>query len=160
MLFTGASEVTIDAKGRLAIPARYRNALLADGGTTEGDGETRGLNWYCVAWPGGMLRLYTEDVFERMSRRLGDSLTASSQRATLDRLLFGNAERLEMDSAGRIMLPKRHVKLTSLPNEVMVIGARNRLEVWSREVWEAQEVAQFNTLSELIDALDERDHAE
>ncbi|MBX3364577.1 MAG: division/cell wall cluster transcriptional repressor MraZ [Phycisphaeraceae bacterium] len=157
MLFTGTSEVTIDAKGRLAIPARYRNALLSASEGTESEDEGRGFFWYCVAWPGGMLRLYTEDAFERMGRRLGDSLTASSQRAQLDRTLFGNAERLEMDSAGRIMVPKRHLKLTGIPNEVVVVGARNRLEVWSREAWEAQEQDQFSKLSALIDALDEVD---
>lgn len=145
MLFTGASEVTIDAKGRLAIPAKYRNAWdpVRDGGA-----------WFCVPWPGGWLRLYTESAFESMSKRLGDSLTASSQRSRLDTVLFGNAERLEMDGAGRIMLPKRHLRLTGLPSEVMVVGARNRLEVWSREAWEGREVEDFNRLSELIDGME------
>lgn len=142
MLFTGYAELTIDAKGRLAIPAKYRNKWdpARDGGA-----------WYCLAWPGGTLRLYTEMTFEQLAERLGETQPVfDGEDESVDSALFSMAERLEMDTAGRIMLPKQHVKMTGMPTEVVVVGARNRLEVCPRDRWEQNQQAMFERMPELI----------
>lgn len=142
MLFTGYAELTIDAKGRLAIPAKYRNKWdpARDGGA-----------WYCLAWPGGTLRLYTEATFERLAERLGETQPVfDGEDVSIDSVLFSAAERLEMDTAGRIMLPKQHMKMTQMPGEVVVVGARNRLEVYPRQRWEENQDAMFRQMPDLI----------
>jgi MraZ protein len=147
VIFTGVSEVTVDAKGRLAIPAKYRNAW---------DTQRDGGAWFSVPWPGGVLRLYTEGAFNALSQIPRDSFTAGEDRDRFDTAFFSQAERLEMDASGRILLPKRHLRLTALTDEVVVVGARNRLEVWPRASWEAEEERRFATLPEVIRKMDRR----
>lgn len=140
MLFTGFSEHTIDAKQRLAIPAKYRNQWhpQRDGGA-----------WICVPWPTGHLRLYTEAVFARLSETDPGSLTPDDDQAGLESDLYGFAERIEMDGSGRITLPRLHLDLTGLGNEVVVVGAKNRLEVRGRAEWTASMKERFERLPEL-----------
>ncbi|MCB9845222.1 MAG: hypothetical protein H6811_04455 [Phycisphaeraceae bacterium] len=147
MLFTGFAELTVDAKGRLAIPAKYRNKWNA---------QRDGMCWVCVPWPDGVLRLYTEAQFERLSARQDDSLTPHPDDASLDRLFFSRAEELVPDTAGRVMLPKHHVDWTNLPSEVVVVGARNRLEVMSRERWKSNADKEFRQLPELVERIESR----
>ena len=142
MIFTGHSEHSIDAKLRLAIPAKYRSQWEA---ARDGDA------WYSVPYPDGVIRVYTASTFERLAGSAPDSLTPDADEAELEAALFGQAERLEMDSAGRITLPRRHLDLVGLsPGEVVVVGARNRLEVRDRAKWRAGEQARFTRLPELV----------
>lgn len=140
-VFVGSAECTIDAKGRLAIPAKYRNRW---------DPTRDGLSWFCVLWPDGTLRLYTEAVFNRLSDALEDTLMPDEDRVKIDRLFFSQAEELNLDSAGRLMLPRKHLQRAALPNEVTIIGAKNRLEVHPRETWEQTVDAEHASLPELV----------
>ncbi|MCC6659345.1 MAG: hypothetical protein IT437_00525 [Phycisphaerales bacterium] len=142
MIFTGHSEHSIDAKLRLAIPAKYRAQW-----DTKRDGDA----WYSVPYPDGVIRVYTASTFERVAANAPDSLTPDADEAELDAALFGQAERLEMDSAGRITLPRRHLDLAGLnTGEVVVVGARNRLEVRDRAKWQAGEQERFARLPALV----------
>ncbi len=142
MLFTGQAEVTVDAKQRLAIPAKFR-ALL--------DAERDGSAWFCVPWPHeSVLRIYTEQRFQLMAERREDTLTPDQDEADLETTLFGYTERLEMDANFRVKLPSWHLDLIQLPREVVVVGARNRLEIRSREAWTANREARFNDLRSLV----------
>lgn len=147
MLFLGTTELTIDAKGRLAIPAKYRNRW---------DPARDGAGWVAVPWPGGVLRLYTEGHFERLAGRLDESLMPSEQQAELDAQFFGQAEPLSPDSAGRLTLPKAHMRRCGLPNEVVLVGARNRLEVRAREGWQESGDERFEQLPELVEQIEAR----
>lgn len=141
MLFTGQAEITIDAKQRLAVPSKYRAKLP--------EGET---NWYCVPWPeGSLLRLYPEKTFELQAARLDDSLTAGRDASQLDTMLFGSAEFLETDKTGRVRLPKWHLDLVGMPTDVMVVGARSRLEIHPREAWQAGTNDRFRGIAALIE---------
>jgi len=145
LLCTGFAPATIDAKQRLAIPAKYRNQW-----ETERDGSA----WYCVPWPDGVLRLYTEGRFTTLAEQHEHSLTPDEDEADLDAVLFGLAERLEMDSQGRISLPATHLQLTGLGGEVVVVGARNRLEVRERARWLESQDERFNRLPSLVARID------
>jgi MraZ protein len=148
VLFTGHSEHAIDAKLRLAIPAKHRNQL-----TPERDGAA----WYCVPWADGALRLYTQRTFEDLAARMDQSLTPDADRAELDAMLFGLAERLEVDGQGRIALPKRHLELTALGSpEVVIVGAGNRLEVRDRAAWLAGQQERFSKLPALVARIEAR----
>ena len=141
MLFTGHSDHAIDAKLRLAIPAKYRNQL---------DPEKHGAAWYCIP-DAGVLRLFTERTFEELAARMNSTLFPDQDQAELEASFFSLAERLEMDGQGRIPLPKRHLELAALTaTEVVIIGARNRLEVRDRAVWLAGEQERFSRIPTLV----------
>ncbi len=145
MLFTGYSEHTIDAKQRLAIPAKYRSQWQES---------TEGKAWICVPWPGDMLRLYPEKTFEILANLQAQTLTPASDEADLEADLFGFAERLEMDKSGRISLPRSHLDLVALTSDVVVIGARNRLEVRDRATWLASRSQRFARLPSLVEKIE------
>lgn len=148
MLFTGHSEHAIDAKLRLAIPSKHRSQV---------DPERDGAAWYCVPWADGSLRLYTERTFRDLAARMEQTLTPDADRAELDAVLFGLAERLEMDAQSRIVLPKHHLELTRLAaSEVVVIGAGNRLEVRDRAGWLAGQQERFAKLPTLVARIEAR----
>lgn len=147
MLFTGTSEHTIDAKLRLAVPAKYRNQWSA---------ARDGAAWFCVPWPSARhLRLYTEASFASMADQLPATLAPAPHQAEFDASFFGYAERLELDSAGRLMLPKLHVQLTGLSSEVVIVGARTHLEVRDREAWMKDLSARFDALPTLAAQIDQ-----
>jgi MraZ protein len=138
-LFTGHAEITIDAKSRLAIPARFRAVL---------DAQKDGVALYSVAWKPGRLLLFPEKAFEAMAN-YSASLTPSEDEADFDTDYFGQTERLEMDSAGRVTLPRVQLELTGLPPDVVVIGARTRLEVRDRQAWAQGRAERFRKLPDL-----------
>jgi MraZ protein len=149
VLFTGHSLNSIDAKARLSIPAKYRSQW-----SDERDGKA----WYCVPWPGGILRLYTETAFTAMAESIEQSLMPAEDQADLDADLFSLAERLEMDAQGRVALPAPHLELTGLSGEVVVIGARNRLEVRDRAQWLQSQTDRFQRLPTLVARTRTRSH--
>jgi MraZ protein len=147
VLFTGSSNHIIDAKSRLAIPAKYRG---------QWDPVRDGAAWFCLPWPTGHLRLYTEGRFSALAQQQGhDSLVLDEDQAQLESDLFGFAERLEPDTAGRITLPKPLLDFVKLAPErdVVVVGARSRLEVHDRAAWEASAAKRFSALPDLIKRL-------
>lgn len=141
MLFTGQAEANIDQKERLAIPAKYRSQWQV-----ARDGEA----WMSVPWPGGVLRLYTENQFAALANQVRGTLAPDEDQATLDVTLFAAAERLEMDATGRVRIPKHQLELAGLAAEVMVAGARDRLEIHDRAKWRATERERFNALPSLV----------
>ena len=144
MLFTGYSENSIDSKGRIAVPFKYRDLWKP---------ERDGNAWFVLPCSKSFLRLYTERYFEAIGQTTGKA-TLLPDRDTAEReaLLFSSAERIEMDSAGRIILPKRLLEETGLKNEVAVIGAGNRLEIHDLARWKAR----MNDLTRSLEQLIER----
>lgn len=147
MLFTGYSEHTIDAKLRLAIPAKHRNRWSV---------ERDGHSWVCLPWPTGHLRLYTENYFETVGSPGKPTLTPDRDMAELEPRLFSLVEHLEMDSAGRVILPKRHLDKAGLKADVAIVGAGNRLEIHDLNRWKASEDAGFHSLPELVERIQNR----
>ena len=144
MLFIGQYDHTIDAKGRLAIPAdvRWRWSPKAHGGA-----------WYAVPWPDGAVRLYTETQFEaRAAGALPQTLTPSDAQAKLQALLFGAAARMEMDSAGRIRIPDAVIEVVGLGSEVVIVGCGDRFEVRDRAQWKKDFKERLAGLPELLRA--------
>ena len=143
MTFTGNAEATIDAKGRLAIPAKFRKLVPdAEGGT--------GGVWVCVPWPGGVLRVYTGKEFERLASQGESSLTPNDDLAALQSTLYGMAETLEVDSANRIAIPQKLQEMVGLGSEVVVIGAKDRLEIHDRKAWQESVAKRFSELPVLV----------
>lgn len=167
MLFTGQAEITIDAKLRLAIPAKFRGSKPGPkpkgteaGGGSGGEEGTTGESlsaWYCVPWPvGSLLRLYPEEAFHRLAQSPDDSLIPNQDLADFEASFFGSAERLDMDGTSRVRLPKWHLDLVGMPSEVVVVGARNRLEIRDRAAWMASQTERFSQLQSLVERIEGR----
>lgn len=140
MTFTGNAEATIDAKGRLAIPAKFRKLVS----------EQDGGMWVCVPWPGGVLRVYTGKEFERLASQGESSLTPNDDLAALQATLYGMAETIEADSANRIAIPQKLQEMVGLGSEVVVIGAKDRLEIHDRKAWQDSVAKRFSELPVLV----------
>ncbi|MEL7474039.1 MAG: hypothetical protein AAGK04_12045 [Planctomycetota bacterium] len=128
MIFSGKAELTIDAQGRVQIPAKIRAAW---------NPEIHGDHWTCIPWPeqGGMLRLFPVKTFTSIGAATPNSLTTSGQASELEAQIFGMAEPLRPDKADRVKLPQDHIDLVGLPKEVVLLGVRDRLEIRDRAAW-------------------------
>jgi MraZ protein len=128
-MFLGQYQHSIDNKGRLTIPSRFRELLAAEGAYI-----LKGFDRNLIVLP--------EPAFERISNRVnGLSMTDATARA-LRRLIFSTAERVEADRTGRILIPDFLRQAANLDSEAMLIGAGNYFEIWSPELW-SQQVTQI-----------------
>lgn len=150
MPFTGQAEATIDAKQRLAIPAKFRNRW---------DPQTEGNTWFCIPWPQtGSLRLYTQKMHNDLftAGRRDPSLTPDEEQAKLDVILHSATEEVDMDTNNRVRLYKWQVDLLGLPKEVIVLGAGDRLEVRARDEWQSEFNDRIAMMADLASKLAKR----
>jgi MraZ protein len=144
--FRGTFDHTLDAKNRLTVPARYRAALA--GGVVLGmpvDLEP------CVG-------VWDPDEYERYSRRALADLPALSPRLTeLERFFYGSSQDAELDAAGRIMVPGFLCEHAGLQKEVVVVGAGDRLELWSKDVWNEHRPALLSGVARITADVDNTD---
>jgi MraZ protein len=122
-MFLGEYLHSVDTKGRLAIPARFRSKI------ERGAVLTRGVDT--------CLYVYPIEVWEQKARELDAAIIDPVQRRLIERRFFGMAYEIELDSQGRIVIPARFRQYAGLGNEAMVIGTRDRFEVWSTANWQA-----------------------
>ncbi len=126
MLFTGESELSIDAKHRLAIPAKIRAGM---------DPEMQGVAFYVTKGDDGSLWLWPERTFERVAGELEPSLTPDPELMDFDAITFPKARRLDVDTAGRIRLPEEMIVAAELGSKVVLAGMRHHLEIWDPPRW-------------------------
>ena len=124
-MFRGATKVTLDAKGRLAIPTRHRERLASrcDGqlvATVDRD--------YC-------LLIYPFPDWEEIERKLVRLPSLNKQARRLQRLMVGYATELDIDGHGRILLPKELREFAGLNRQAMLIGQGNKFELWDESTW-------------------------
>lgn len=141
MSFIGQAEVTIDKKSRLAVPAKFRSALEAG---------KLGPAWVSMPRGRGVLWLIPEVSFDDLSTHWGGSLTPDADTEALEKVLFSFSEKVDMDAAGRVTVPRKHLELTGLDGEVAVIGVKSRLEIHDRAAWLEREREELARLPELI----------
>lgn len=120
-MFLGEYEHSLDAKGRLAIPARFR-ALLGEGAIM-----TRAFD--------GCLVIYPAEVWRTVAERL-DGLTATQEAARMaKRFVFAGATECEFDRQGRVLVPAFLRNYAALAETAVVVGQYSRIEVWDRGRW-------------------------
>lgn len=131
-MFRGTSAVNLDAKGRLAMPARYRERLLEScGGQLVA---TTALGDRCL-W------IYTLAAWEEVEAQLRDAPNMHPMVKRLNRLLIGNANEIELDGNGRFVVPPLLREYAGLDKKVMLVGQLNKFELWSEEAWHATTAA-------------------
>ena len=133
-MFRGSHDLTIDTKGRLAIPAKLREVLSRRFKTDENE-----PNWVVTLDSRKRLLFYPESEWEKVEQKLLNLNVNGKPNLQLYRnLLLHNAETLEMDSAGRVLLPANLRRLVNFDKEVSLLGRVNRLELWDREQKQAE----------------------
>ena len=150
MPFTGQAHATIDAKQRLAVPAKFRNRW---------DPQTEGTTWFCIPWPQTKsLRLYTEKMHNELftAGRRDPSLTPDADQAELDVILHSVTEQVDIDANNRIRLPKWQVEQLGLPKEVIVLGAGDRLEIRALDAWQNEFNDRLSKMADLASMLAKR----
>ena len=119
---TGTYEHSIDAKGRLFIPAKLREEL--------------GVTFYLAMGVDECLAIYPQETWNRFTEKFA-SLPMSQSAAM--RPLFANASKCELDSQGRIVIPQKLIKYAGLEKDAVIMGVNDRAEIWSAETWNARE---------------------
>lgn len=130
-MFLGQYEHTVDAKGRMTIPARFRELL------EEGAYITQGFDQNLV--------VLTASAFERIYEHVNQmSLTDPSARQ-LKRLIFSHADRVEVDRVGRILIPQFLRQAARIDGAAVVVGVGDYFEIWAPESWQQQNEALQDT---------------
>jgi len=135
-VFRGVTHLALDAKGRLAIPARYRDTLIAaglDAAAAEGD---RAL--VLTVDPSGCLLLYPRAAWEPIQARLMSLSSFNESIRRLQRLLVGHADDVELDAAGRVLISAGLRQYAGLDHRVVLVGQGNKFEVWDEQRWREQ----------------------
>ena len=124
-MFKGVSPINVDAKGRMAMPARYRERLLE---LCEG-------RLVLTVDFGGCLMLFPEGEWEQLERKLARLPDLNPKARSLKRLLMGYASECELDGHGRILLPAVLRDYAKLDKRIVLVGQGNKFEIWNEEVW-------------------------
>ncbi len=127
-MFRGATNLSMDAKGRLAVPARHREALL-----TQSAG-----NVVLTAHPHRCLLLYPQPAWEPIQAKMMALSSFDRQSSSLQRLLVGYAEDIALDSAGRMLVSPVLREFAGLEKEIMLVGQGSHFEMWNMEAWRKQ----------------------
>ncbi len=135
-MFRGISSISLDAKGRLAIPTRYREELqdIFDGQLVV----TVAVNEHCVG-EAGCLWLYPLAEWERLEQTISKLPTLNKMAGKLRRFLIGNATECEMDAQGRLLLPEKLREFAQMDKKLILVGQLNKFEIWNEQAWNAKE---------------------
>jgi len=125
-LFRGVNSLNLDAKGRMAMPTRYRPSLV------EG---CSGQMVVTVDNRERCLLVYPFPEWEVVERKLQKLPSFNNQARRLQRLLMGHATEVDMDGAGRLLLPPPLREFAGLEKHAVLIGQGNKFELWSEELW-------------------------
>lgn len=114
---------SIDAKGRLFIPAKLREEL--------------GVSFHLAAGAGNFLAIYPESTWQRFVDKV--AAIPISQQPDEVRTFFANANKCEVDTQGRIVVPPELRGYAGLEKDVVVIGVNDRAEIWPAQAWSERE---------------------
>jgi MraZ protein len=135
-MFQGAAALNLDAKGRLAIPARHRDALAVDNGQI-----------VLTAHPHGCCLVYPVPAWIPIRDQVLAAPGLDPQSAMLKRLRVGFAQVATLDGAGRVLVAPSLRKFAKLDKQVWLVGQGTHFELWSDEGWEKQQEAMLNLAS-------------
>lgn len=136
---------SLDSKNRVVVPKRVQEQLARD--------EAGSLVAYLTAGQDGCLYLFSEQGFERAQRELETRVFAGQAQRAVLRLFFANTARTELDASGRILLPEKLKRHAGIDKDVVIVGVKDRAEVWAKETWEAYETRNQDLLEHIDEVL-------
>lgn len=125
-MFRGVQHINMDAKGRMAIPAKQREVLLS-----KFDGQmvaTIDTQTQC-------LLIYPLPFWEDLEKRIAELPSMNTAARQFQRLVIGYASDLELDSNGRVLLPASLREYAGLEKKLVLVGQVDKLELWSEKLW-------------------------
>ena len=127
-MFQGATQLNLDAKGRMAIPTRARDPLTLGGS----------VKLVLTAHPDGCLLLYPYPAWEPIRQKVMAFPSLDRQASLWKRLLVGFAEEVEPDAAGRLLVSPELRDFAHISRAVMFVGQGSHFEIWDLESWNQQ----------------------
>ncbi len=124
-MFYGEFEHSIDRKGRLILPAKFRE--VAKNQFVEKFFITRGLD--------KCLFMFAEEEWRSQENKFKTMSFTKQQSRTFNRLLFSGAVEISSDKQGRILVPQYLKDFAAIKKDVMIIGVSNRIEIWAKDSW-------------------------
>ncbi|CAM3728585.1 division/cell wall cluster transcriptional repressor MraZ [Cohnella lubricantis] len=138
-MFLGEFQHTIDDKGRIIIPAKFRDALGADFILT------RGLD--------NCLFVYPRQEWSLLEQKLKQLPMMKSDARAFTRFFFSGASECEWDKQGRVNVPAHLREYAKLEKECVVIGVSTRVEIWDRSTWESYNLQSQESFGEIAEKL-------
>ena len=139
-MFFGEFEYKIDEKGRVPVPPKFRGALR------EGVVLAPGLEKCITA--------YSLSEWKKVAATLTMGAVSSAKLRRLNRAVFATAFSLEVDRQGRIALPAPLRQYALIEDDVVIIGANNYLELWNKELWEAEKAISQEQAGPIIESIE------
>ncbi len=128
-MFRGSSLHTIDAKGRLIIPSRFRDVIRANGGER-----------VMISQMDGCLVVYPFEEWRRIETRILQLAQKSKQMRRFRRVFIGGAFECACDKQERILIPPLLRESAGLEKDVALVGVLDHFEIWSRQAWEEEKL--------------------
>ncbi len=133
-MFKGEYSHSVDAKGRIIMPAKFREIL----------GEefvvTKGLD--------GCLFVYSNSEWENIEKKFSEIPHATKEARRFSRFFFAGAADCEVDKQGRVLIPSNLREFADLGKEVVLVGVLNRIEIWSKDRWQENEYEDMDEVAE------------
>jgi MraZ protein len=120
-MFLGEFQHSLDTKGRVILPAKYRDQLADGAFVTKGKG--------------GCLSVFTPGEFEQVATEIREQSKRGPKELNAARVFFGGTSEIQPDKQGRVALPGNLREFAHLEREVMVVGLYSRIEIWDRDRW-------------------------
>ena len=139
-MFLGEFEYKIDEKGRVPVPPKFRKELK------EGIVLASGPEQCIVA--------YSMPEWKKMADNLTTSGLPPAKMRKLSRALFSSAFSLSIDAQGRVALPVPLRQYAGIADEVIIAGANNYMEIWNKELWEAEKTSSQEQAWQIIESLE------
>ena len=141
MLFTGEFSRSVDEKLRVAIPKSLREAWECE----------KQREIYFAPGTDQSLALYTEETFARLAERLAQASPTRQDVRAFNRLFYARAQRVELDSQGRVRIPPELAELVRLEREVVLLGVQDHVEIWAADRWKsylAEQQSHYDKIAE------------
>ena len=125
----GSNHISVDAKGRMSIPTKLRDAL---------SGEADGRLVVTVSPSDRCLLMYAANEWDEVERKITSLPTLNNQTRQLKRMLIGHADDCHMDGSGRILLPAQLREYAYIDRKAVLVGQGSNYEIWDEAHWIAQ----------------------
>ncbi len=121
-MFTGEYRHSVDEKGRIAVPSKFRGQL--DAGA------------YVARWMDACAAILPKAAWEDLAAKVAALPITDASARNFSRFLFAGAYELDMDRQGRVVIPASLREWAGLENEAVIVGARDHAEIWAPARWE------------------------
>ena len=138
-MFLGEFQHSIDAKGRVSLPAKFRDGL--------------GEKFYVTKGLEECLFIFSEDEWTTFSDRLKQLSLAKKEARAFVRFFFGGAAEIECDKQGRMLLPASLREYAGCKKELVIVGVGSRIEVWDQERWNNYNDGMIPEVTEIAEQL-------